>query len=64
MIICFSKNAISLGELSRWTGAAADFGKRKLATINLHKIKEEYPDWTHVIVKVSPTRKPVSITLK
>ncbi|XP_050561004.1 GPI inositol-deacylase [Spodoptera frugiperda] len=59
----YCKNAISLGELSRWTGAAADFGKRKLATINLHKIKEEYPDWTHVIVKVSPTRKPIVLNV-
>ncbi|KAH9633328.1 hypothetical protein HF086_004042 [Spodoptera exigua] len=59
----YCKNAISLSELSRWTGAAADFGKRKLATINLHKIKEAYPDWTHVIVKVSPTRKPIVLNV-
>ncbi|KAJ8730055.1 hypothetical protein PYW07_017093 [Mythimna separata] len=59
----YCKHAISLGELSRWTGAANDFGKRKLATINLHKIKEAHPDWSHVIVKVSPTRKPIVLNV-
>lgn len=59
----YCKHAVSLSELSRWTGAANDFGKRKLATINLHKIKEEYPDWSHVIVKVSPTKKPIVLNV-
>ncbi|CAH0579308.1 unnamed protein product [Chrysodeixis includens] len=59
----YCKDATSLTELSRWTGAAADFGKRKLATINLHKIKEMNPDWSHVIVKVSPTRKPITLNV-
>ncbi|KAJ0177266.1 hypothetical protein K1T71_007275 [Dendrolimus kikuchii] len=59
----YCKSAVSLSELSRWTGAATDFGKRKLATINLHNIKETYPDWSHVIVRVSPTRKPIVLNV-
>ncbi|XP_028171511.1 GPI inositol-deacylase isoform X1 [Ostrinia furnacalis] len=59
----YCKQATSLSELTRWTGAATNFGRRKLATINLHRLKDTYPDWTHVIVKVSPTRKPVVLNV-
>ncbi|KAL4704963.1 hypothetical protein ACJJTC_013420 [Scirpophaga incertulas] len=59
----YCKNATSLSELSRWTGAAINFGKRKLATINLHTLKDIYPDWTHVVVRVSPTRKPITLNV-
>lgn len=52
---------MSLTELSRWSGAANKFGKRKLATIHLHDIMDRYPRWSHVIIKVSPTKKPVRI---
>lgn len=55
--------ASSLSELSRWTGAATDFGKRKLATVDLHDIMDMEPEWTHVIVKVSPTRKPITLNV-
>ncbi|XP_075973637.1 GPI inositol-deacylase [Anticarsia gemmatalis] len=59
----YCKQATPLSELSRWTGAAADFGRRKLATIHLHNIKEQHPDWSHVIVRVSPTRKPIVLNV-
>ncbi|CAK1547233.1 unnamed protein product [Leptosia nina] len=59
----YCKTASSLSELSRWTGAATDFGKRKVATINLHSIKGAQPDWTHVIVKVSPTKKSITLNV-
>ncbi|KAL0893128.1 hypothetical protein ABMA27_014761 [Loxostege sticticalis] len=59
----YCKQATSLSELTRWTGALPDFGRRKLATINLHTLKDTYPEWTHVIVKVSPTRKPVVLNV-
>ncbi|CAB3224247.1 unnamed protein product [Arctia plantaginis] len=59
----YCKQATSLSELSRWTGAANSSAKRKLATVNLHSIKEHYPDWSHVIVKVSPTKKPVILNV-
>ncbi|VVD00800.1 unnamed protein product [Leptidea sinapis] len=59
----YCKTATSLSELSRWTGAANEFGRRKLATINLHSVQEMRPDWTHVIVKVSPTRKPITLNV-
>ncbi|CAH0723349.1 unnamed protein product, partial [Brenthis ino] len=57
------KEATSLSELSRWTGAAIDFGRRKLATVHLHKIMEIEPQWTHVVVRVSPTRKPITLNV-
>lgn len=59
----YCKQATSLTEMSRWTGAANDFGKRKLATIHLHNIKQQYPDWSHVIVKISPTKKPIVLNI-
>ncbi|OWR55551.1 gpi inositol deacylase pgap1 [Danaus plexippus plexippus] len=59
----YCKEATSLSELSRWSGAATDYGRRKLATIHLHQIMEEEPQWTHVIVKVSPTRKPIVLNV-
>ncbi|XP_073945393.1 GPI inositol-deacylase isoform X2 [Choristoneura fumiferana] len=59
----YCKHATSLTELSRWTGAATDFGKRKLATIHLHSLIEKHPDWTHVIVKVPPTREPLTLNI-
>ncbi|XP_013199791.1 GPI inositol-deacylase [Amyelois transitella] len=59
----YCKQATSLAELSRWTGAATNFGKRKLATVHLHRLKDDFPDWTHVVVKVSPTRKPVVLNV-
>ncbi|KAI5651707.1 PGAP1-like protein domain-containing protein [Phthorimaea operculella] len=59
----YCKQATSLTELSRWSGAAFEFGKRKLATINLHSIMDQYPDWTHVLVRVSPTRKPIILNV-
>ncbi|XP_046960059.1 GPI inositol-deacylase [Vanessa cardui] len=59
----YCKEATSLSELSRWTGAATNFGKRKLATVHLHKLMEIEPDWTHVIVKVSPTKKPIVLNV-
>ncbi|XP_072931942.1 GPI inositol-deacylase isoform X2 [Epargyreus clarus] len=59
----YCKHATSLGELSRWLGAAKTFGRRKLATIHLHNLIEQHPDWTHVIVKVSPTRKPIVLNV-
>ncbi|XP_053607259.1 GPI inositol-deacylase [Plodia interpunctella] len=59
----YCQKAMPLTELSRWTGAATDFGKRKLATIHLHSLKDRYPEWTHVVVKVSPTRRPVVLNV-
>ncbi|XP_050345839.1 GPI inositol-deacylase isoform X2 [Nymphalis io] len=59
----YCKEATSLSELSRWTGAATNFGKRKLATIHLHRLMEVKPDWTHVVVKVSPTKKPIVLNV-
>ncbi|XP_037872633.1 GPI inositol-deacylase [Bombyx mori] len=59
----YCKHAVSLTELSRWSGAATEFRKRKLATVNLHNVMEHYPDWSHVVVKVSPTRKPVTMNI-
>lgn len=59
----YCQTATSLTELSRWTGAATDFGRRKLATVNLHSVMEQYPDWSHVVVKVSPTRKPIILNV-
>ncbi|XP_052740359.1 GPI inositol-deacylase isoform X2 [Bicyclus anynana] len=59
----YCKEAISLSELSRWTGSIPEFGKRKLATVNLHKLTDQRPDWTHVIVRVSPTNKPVTLNV-
>ncbi|XP_031765165.2 GPI inositol-deacylase isoform X2 [Galleria mellonella] len=59
----YCKYATSLTELSRWTGAATGFGKRKLATVHLHSIKEQHPDWSHVVVKVSPTRRPIILNV-
>ncbi|XP_038211985.1 GPI inositol-deacylase isoform X2 [Zerene cesonia] len=59
----YCKSATSLTELSRWSGAATDFGRRKLATINLHNVLDVHPEWTHVIVKVSPTRKPITLNV-
>ncbi|CAG9584705.1 unnamed protein product [Danaus chrysippus] len=59
----YCKEATSLSELSRWSGAATDFGRRKLTTIHLHQIMEEEPQWTHVIVKVTPTRKPIVLNV-
>ncbi|XP_045772052.1 GPI inositol-deacylase isoform X3 [Maniola jurtina] len=59
----YCKEATSLSELSRWTGSVPEFGKRKLATVNLHKLMELEPEWTHVIVKVSPTKKPVVLNV-
>ncbi|CAH2106337.1 unnamed protein product [Euphydryas editha] len=59
----YCKEATSLSELSRWIAAATDFGKRKLATVHLHKLMEIAPDWTHVIVKISPTRKPIVLNV-
>ncbi|KAG6445358.1 hypothetical protein O3G_MSEX003858 [Manduca sexta] len=59
----YCESATSLSELSRWTGSVSSFGKRKLATINLHSLSKMYPDWTHVVVKVSPTRKPVILNV-
>ncbi|CAH2238309.1 jg17468 [Pararge aegeria aegeria] len=59
----YCKEATSLSELSRWTGSAPEFGKRKLATVNLHKLMELEPNWTHVVVKVSPTNKAVVLNV-
>ncbi|CAG4983045.1 unnamed protein product [Colias eurytheme] len=59
----YCKTATSLTELSRWSGAATDFGRRKLATINLHNVLDVHPEWTHVIVKVSPTKKPITLNV-
>ncbi|XP_059047007.1 GPI inositol-deacylase [Achroia grisella] len=59
----YCKYGTSLTELSRWTGAANGFGKRKLATVHLHTIKKQHPDWSHVVVKVSPTRRPVTLNV-
>ncbi|CAG9786117.1 unnamed protein product [Diatraea saccharalis] len=59
----YCKYATALSELSRWSSAATNFGKRKLATIHLHDIQELHPDWSHVIVKVSPTRKPIILNV-
>ncbi|CAG5050252.1 unnamed protein product [Parnassius apollo] len=57
------KEAKPLSELSRWSGAANDFGRRKLATVHLHNLMDEYPEWTHVVVKVSPTKKPITLNV-
>ncbi|KAM3961034.1 LOW QUALITY PROTEIN: GPI inositol-deacylase [Aphomia sociella] len=59
----YCKSAMSLTELSRWTGAATNFGKRKLATVHLHSIKKQHPSWSHVVVKVSPTRRPIVLNV-
>ncbi|XP_063380508.1 GPI inositol-deacylase [Cydia fagiglandana] len=59
----YCKQGSSLSELSRWTGADTNFGKRKLATIHLHDLIEKHPDWSHVVVKVSPTRRPVTLNV-
>ncbi|XP_022125141.2 GPI inositol-deacylase [Pieris rapae] len=58
----YCKTAMSLSELSRWSGSATEV-KRKVATINLHSVIEKYPEWTHVIVKVSPIRKPITLNV-
>ncbi|CAH2037338.1 unnamed protein product, partial [Iphiclides podalirius] len=57
------KEATPLTELSRWSGAANDSGRRKLATVNLHSLMDAYPEWTHVVVKVSPTKKPITLNV-
>ncbi|XP_013143161.1 PREDICTED: GPI inositol-deacylase [Papilio polytes] len=54
------KQATSLSELSRWSGSANESERRKLATVDLHALKQAYPGWSHVVVRVSPTKKPVS----
>ncbi|XP_041978231.1 GPI inositol-deacylase [Aricia agestis] len=59
----YCKEATSLTQLSRWSGAATEFGKRKLATVHLHHIMARRPDWTHVVVKVSPTNKPIILNV-
>ncbi|RVE51297.1 hypothetical protein evm_004101 [Chilo suppressalis] len=59
----YCKHATALSELTRWTSAATAFGKRKLATIHLHSLKDLHHDWTHVVVKVSPTRKPIILNV-
>lgn len=59
----YCKHATSLSELSRWTGAATDFGKRKLATVHLHSLMLQYPEWTHVIIRIPPTRKPITLNV-
>ncbi|CAG9093674.1 unnamed protein product [Plutella xylostella] len=59
----YCKQATSLSELTRWAGAATDFGRRKLATVNLHDVKEKNPSWSHVVVRVSPTRRPIVLNV-
>ncbi|XP_045541638.1 GPI inositol-deacylase-like [Papilio machaon] len=56
------KQATSLSELSRWSGSANESERRKLATVDLQDLMQTHPDWSHVVVRVSPTKKPVSYT--
>ncbi|KPJ15660.1 GPI inositol-deacylase [Papilio machaon] len=57
------KQATSLSELSRWSGSANESERRKLATVDLQDLMQTHPDWSHVVVRVSPTKKPVTLNV-
>ncbi|XP_013169159.1 PREDICTED: GPI inositol-deacylase isoform X2 [Papilio xuthus] len=57
------KEAISLAELSRWSGSANVSERRKVATVDLHDLMQNHPNWSHVVVRVSPTKKPVTLNV-
>lgn len=52
-----SMNGRHLSQYSTWNPSKA--GKRRIATLNLKQIHVSYPHWTHVIVRVTSTHKPV-----
>lgn len=54
--IC-SMSGRHLSQFSRW--GASHIGKRRTATLDLHMLHASYPHWTHVILRISPTYKPV-----
>ncbi|KAJ6637478.1 GPI inositol-deacylase, partial [Pseudolycoriella hygida] len=37
--------------------------ERLLLTMDLHKIKQQYPEWTHVLLRVRPTNKPFQLNV-
>ncbi|XP_068631701.1 GPI inositol-deacylase [Battus philenor] len=57
------KESTSLAELSRWSGTANVAERRKVATVNLHSVMKDHPEWTHVVVRVSPSKKPVTLNV-
>lgn len=57
-IIMFSSSeATSLTHLTRKVPSKRY--ERLIVTMDLHKIKKQYPEWTHVLLRVRPTSKPV-----
>lgn len=34
-----------------------------MLTLDLHKIQDDYPNWTHVILMLLPTREPVQLNI-
>lgn len=36
---------------------------RKVLTLDLHKIQDDYPEWTHVILRLLPTKEPIQINV-
>lgn len=33
---------------------------RHIVTVDLHDLKKKHPEWTHVIIRILPTKEPVS----
>lgn len=36
---------------------------RKVLTLDLHKIQDDFPDWTHILLVLLPTREPVQMNV-
>lgn len=36
---------------------------RKTLTLDLHKIQDDHPDWSHVLLMLQPTKEPVQINV-
>lgn len=36
---------------------------RKVLTLDLFKIQDDYPEWTHIILAILPTKEPVKLNI-
>lgn len=36
---------------------------RKVLTLDLHKIQDDFPEWTHIILTLLPTKQPIQINI-